>query len=142
MIDVVATVLAWLRSDADLGALVGDQIASAHRYGAPDDAWNLEAAGLTLVSVPGERPDDAGQRRARLDLRAYAETPAEAEAITGQVQNLIDAFARTVVPLPSGQRALLYWVVADDSPEAGFDADTKLHTVRLPLRACVAASAV
>jgi hypothetical protein len=137
--DPLEALLAYLGQDADLRTLIGSRLAARHRYGLVTGGWGQGGesglTGLAVTPVPGEAPDlDAGMQRMRGDARAYAGTPAKAGAVVNRLRALCSDFTRCRVMTPSGEIALLYWLVPDDSPEHGFDTDLKMDFVRLPLR--------
>lgn len=142
MIDALETVIAYLSQDGDLRTLVGARIAARHRYGLPESPWPTGLDGLTLTPATGETPDDAGTIRLRLEARAYASTPRRAQAIINRLRVIEEGFTRIPVALPSGTRALLYWLVFDDSPQHDYDQDIKMDFVRIPLRASVASATI
>lgn len=155
MIDPIATVIAYLRNDDDLQALIQDQIARRHRFGgaASGEQWIDGTQGLALTPVAGEPPIDAGVHAIRLEARGYGDNGPAALDVIERVRAIADGFAngdrvRSNVVLPDGQTALLYWLLPADSPSLETDPDllntatTRMDVARLTLRAAVADLAV
>ena len=75
MIEPQEAMIKYLLGQAGVTALTGTRIASKHHYG---EGWTLGASGLA-VRMDGGAPDIyAPEQRVRLELRAYANSPANA----------------------------------------------------------------
>lgn len=149
MIDPLAAILAYLSQDADLNLLTSGRIAAKHKFAMGDRAdttligWPTPSQALQLSYAAGERPDlDAGMLKTRLEARSYGADQVEAAQVNSQLLAICRAFeVRVVVSMGSG-RALIYWLLPDDSPQFDRDPDINIDVVRLFLRASVASEAV
>jgi hypothetical protein len=153
MIEPTAVAIAYLGQDPTIRELVLDNTAAQHRYGMPEGGWSIGDAGLVVFPVSGYEPDDAGMIRARLELRAYADQPDLALNVLRTALVICEAHAmgertRTEVPLTDGSLALLYWLLADDSPQLDQDPDLqntagqRMDMARVTAKIAVAAEAV
>lgn len=135
MITLLATVIAFLSTDADLRLEVDDQIASRHRFGG--EGWQTPSKALTIQYTTGAIPDvDAGIERSRLEARCWGPSQEDAERIYARLVRITDALvARVSVPLDSGETALLYYLVPDDSPQFDRDPDIGVDFLRVFLGA-------
>lgn len=139
MISLLVTVIAHLANDADLRLLVGDRIASKHRFSlAQNEGWPTPSAALQLQLTPGARPDQyAGVERGRLECRCYGASQAAAEQVYLRLAAICQSFTRQPVTIPSGEAALLYWIVTDSTPSFDRDPETHVDYVRVYLSASV-----
>lgn len=151
MVDTLATVIAYLRRDADLCTLVGDRIAVKHKFAMGLQGsgtlrgWPTPSKAITLVHDPGELPDlaaDCAQQRARLEARCYGESQIEAANVYNKLIRVTRNVVRTPVPLESGEQGLLYWFYPDTSAQTDYDADINVDFLRVFLRAATAPEAV
>lgn len=151
MVDTLATIIAYLRRDADLRTLVSDRIAVKHKFamglqGAGTlRGWPTPSKAITLIYDPGALPDLAAhcaQQRARLEVRCYGESQIEASRVYNDLIRVTRAFVRTTVPLEHGIQALLYWLYPDTSGQTDYDADVNVDFLRVFLRASTAPEAI
>lgn len=155
MIEPTAVAIAYLGQDPSIRAVVGDNTAAQHRYGmtSSSDGWSQGDSGLVVASISGAEPDDAGMIRARLELRGYGDDPEIALDVCRAALAICEAHAtgdrhRTEVDLTDGQTALLYWLLADDSPQLDQDPDLlntsgdRMDMARVTARIAVAAQGV
>lgn len=135
MITLLATVIAYLWTDADLRLEIGDQIASKHRFGG--EGWATPSKALTIQYTTGAIPDvDAGMERSRLEVRCWGPSQEDAERVYARLMRITDALvARVSVPLDTGETALLYYLVPDDSPQFDRDPDIEVDFLRVFLGA-------
>jgi hypothetical protein len=135
VITLLATVIAHLWTDADLRTEIDGQIASKHRFGG--EGWDTPSKALTIQYITGATPDvDAGMERARLEARCWGPSQEAAEQVYGRLVRITDALeCRVSVPLDSGETALLYYLVPDDSPQFDRDPDIGVDFVRVFLTA-------
>jgi phytoene dehydrogenase-like protein len=138
MIDPLVTVIAFLGSDADLNTLTGGQIAAKHRFGMEADAdgtlrgWPTPSAALVVSYDGGGVPDlYTGTGNARLEVKAYGRSQAEAIQVYARFAAICDAFLRQPVLLPTGETALMYWLVLDTSPQTDQDPETHVDFIRV-----------
>ncbi len=152
MIDALAAVISYLRTDADLALLIEDRIGSRHRYGLTQsgiDVWPNGSQALVLHPTGGEQPDDqAGQIRMRVQALGYGDDQTLASQVLDRVRAISQAFIRTTTLCPDGQTALIYWIATNDSVEFDKDLDLqnsdggRLDVARTVLRIAVADQAV
>jgi hypothetical protein len=146
MIDPLAVVIAYLKAQPTLADLCGERIAHQHRFGMderPDTTiigWPVPSTALTVALVSGEPQDDTTMRH-RLELRCWAETPADAGALFAALNSCMPSH-RVVVPLQDGTRALMYWLLLDDATVSDFDPDLHIPFIRVTARLSVASVAV
>jgi hypothetical protein len=153
-IDALEAIIAYLRSDVSLVALVNDQIAARNRFALPDDrdgtreGWETPSKALTL-SYDGPDGDsdplncvDGAQERVRLTARCHGETPLEASRVYRRLVTLARGFTRAATVLDDGRTALIYWLWPTDGPFSEQDPDTLVHALRLTLRVAVARTAL
>lgn len=131
MITLLATVIAYLATDADLLLEIDNRLASKHRFGG--EGWETPSSALTVQYTTGAIPDvDAGVERARLEVRCWGRSQEEAERVYARLMRITDALEhRVAVPLDSGEAALLYYLVPDDSPQFDRDPDIGVDFVRV-----------
>lgn len=147
MIDPLIAIIGYLAAQPDLN-LVNGRIAAKHKFAMGTQAdttirgWPTPSQAMQLSYTTGE-PQDlyAAISRVRLDVRCYGGSQVEAAAVYGALTTLCDAFVRSAAETPDG-RALIYWIVPDDSPVFDKDPDTGVDFVQVPLRASVARDAV
>ena len=139
MIDPLAAVIALVKADVGLQALVEDRIAERHKFGLTTArAWPTPAPALQLLPVPGTQPDrEVGFQRLRLEARCYGDRPATAGEVYAALVALTRRTNRAVVPTANGA-ALIYFLLLDGTPESGFDDDIKIDVQRVYLVAEVA----
>src|SRR5512134_2948102 len=88
MIDALETVIAYLRTDADLNVLTDGRIAAKHKFG---DGWDIPSKAVQ-VRYDGGTPDLYVEwQRPRFEVRCYAESQAEA----GKVYRQLVAISRS-----------------------------------------------
>jgi hypothetical protein len=135
MITLLATAIAYLWTDADLRLEIDGQIASKHRFGG--EGWATPSKALTIQYATGATPDiNAGMERARIEARCWGPSQEEAEQVYGRLIRLTDTLGcRVSVPLDSGETALLYYLVPDDSPQFDRDPDIGVDFLRVFLTA-------
>ncbi len=144
MIDPLAVVIASLKADPDLAALVGDRIATLHRYGEADappgpyPAWDVDDCALVL-HLDGGRPDwYLPRQEVRLEADCYAPTQVQAMAIDLALVDFCRTAGRAAVqPGTSGGTGILYWLLPDSGPSLIKDPDLPLHMLVVFLRASV-----
>ena len=135
MITLLATVIAYLSTDADLRLEVDGRLASKHRFSG--EGWEAPSKALTVQYTTGAIPDiDAGMERSRLEARCWGPSQEEAERVYARLVRITDALTHRVsVPLDSGETALLYCLVPDDSPQFDRDPDISVDFIRVFLTA-------
>jgi hypothetical protein len=135
MITLLATVVAYLSTDADLMLEIGDQIASKHRFSG--EGWETPSKALTIQYTTGAIPDiDASMERSRLEVRCWGPSQEDAERVYARLMRITDALvARVMVPLDSGETALLYYLVPDDSSQFDRDPNIEVDFLRVFLTA-------
>lgn len=146
MIDPLAVVIAYFKSQSELTALCGERIAHQHRFGMDERndgtivGWPTPSTALTVALVSGEPQDDTTMRH-RLELRCWAETPAQTGALFAALNSCMPNH-RVVVDLQDGTRALMYWLLLDDATASDFDPDLHMSFVRVTARLSVAPVAI
>lgn len=144
-IDPLKANLELLRGLADLNVLVQQRIAAKHKFAMVEGGgWPTPSKAIQLFYASGEVPDlDTGIWRARLEARLYGENVEEAAKVYATLVAALDGMNRTVVEVgdPSG-KALIYYLVPDDSPQADRDQDANTDFVRTFLITSVAKDAV
>lgn len=124
-IDPFETVIAFLKSSADLAQLVGERIAAKHRYGS---AWERGDAALT-VHLDGGTPDAyTPVQDLRVEVRCYASSPQQAMRIWRALVNLGREAERLRVPVSEGAALLHAWLQAS-GPSTLFDTDVNMDFV-------------
>jgi hypothetical protein len=153
VIEPTATAIAYLRDDATLRELVGDNIASQSRYGMSIPGWTLGEAGIALVPVGGQPANRIDMIEQRFEARCSGDGPDAALEVSQALLRICRDFARgdrvrVPVSLPTGETALLYWFLHDDSVQADIDPDLRntsgdqMDVVRVPVKIAVASVAV
>lgn len=128
MIDPLETVIAWLRQDAALVALVGTRLASKHRYGDPTNGWPTTQTGL-MVRLDGGLPDlYAALQPIRLEVRCYAPSQVQGMAIWRRLVEISRKTERRPVLTSTGS-GLLYRLLQASGPSLLYDSDVKLDFV-------------
>jgi len=146
-IDPLAAVIAYLRDQVVLAALVTDRIAARHGFAEVADpsevgrGWPTPARALTLryAGVDGA-PDTAArdaQERVRLEARCYGDGPLDAARVANLLTEVCRQFVRRTVPLQASQVALIYALWPLDAVTAEYDPDIRCDVARLTLRAWV-----
>ena len=111
MIDALETVIAFVRSDVQITALVDSRVANQHRYG-KDNAWTLGDAGIAIRGDLGGQPDlYIPAMVGRYEVRCYASTPHTAMQIWLRLADMARESSRVVVQTANGP-ALLYYFIA------------------------------
>jgi hypothetical protein len=147
VIDPLQAVIQHLKNDAALAELVGSRIAAKHKFatsaaGSPH-GWTTPSQALQIGLVSGAQPDlYGGTFPVRLEVRAYGASQLAAGEVLRALLAAVEATARTVVPLPGGMKALLYYLVADTSPVFLMDPELSIDMALIYLRASVAQQAV
>jgi len=133
VIDPLITVIAYLKTDAALSALVGTRIAIRHQYG---NGWSNTQAGL-VVQLDGGLPELYVQdQRVRLQLMAFAPTYAETLQIYRAVQGISRAFQRSEVTTTLGT-ALMRYFLMETQPTNLYDEAVDLPFTLFFMRAAV-----
>ena len=150
MIDPLAAVIAYLGTDAALGALIDGRIAAKHKFamGTNDDTmlrgWPTSppVQALQLSYAAGGTPDlYAGTSVVRLEARCYGDGQEEASQVWNQLAAICDATPRVTTETSAG-KALIYYLVPDDSPQVDRDPDVNIDMIRGFLLTSVAKDAV
>ncbi len=145
MIDPVAAIIALLSADSDLRALVGERIAEKHKYALPEsdlERWPNPSKALTLHEAGSSDVDlDTPRQLTRLEARGYGEDAYEAKRVVRMLIEMTRRYERAVIGTGDGN-ALIYFLLANGSPQVGFDPELELDVVVIPLRAAVAEDAV
>lgn len=138
MIDPLEVVIAFLQRDTDLAALVGDRIASKHRYG---ETWTRGDASIA-VRLDGGNPNlYVPLETMRLEVRCFGASAHEAMRIWRRLVELSRGTERVVVNVESGA-ALLHALLQDSAASTLYDNDVKMDFVMVFLRAMVSEQAV
>jgi hypothetical protein len=146
VIDPLVAIIAYVQRDADLGQLVQGRIAAQHKFGLESaTAWPTPSTALQIQLLGGMPPDlTAGLWRIRLDCRCYGESQRIAQQLHNALIALSDRFVdhgATTQETAAGL-ALIYDLFPEASPEAGFEQDVDVPTVRVVMHALVAKDAV
>jgi hypothetical protein len=142
MIDPLAAVLAYLKSDADLRLLVGDRIAGRHLYGVPEhDAWPITARALVIRYEAGSVDEAVTWQRPRFEVRCYGPTQQEAARVYRTLVDVTRAIHRVTAQTADGL-ALIYWLAVEGAPGPDYDDDTGIDNLVTTLEAAVSEEAV
>jgi hypothetical protein len=118
MIDPIEAVIAHLKSDADLVALVGDRIDTKHRYGG---AWDRTAdAALVITPSSGAVELYAPMQDLELELLAYAPTQHDAMLVWLRLIELSRSTDRAAVTVTGGD-GLVYSLTQGSGPSLLYD---------------------
>lgn len=136
MIDPLEVVLRYLRTDGALTALVGDRIASKHRYGDASRAqagqgapyWNAGDAGV-MVRLDGGDPELYGPlQNVRLEVRCYALSARDAMKVWRRLVELSRECDRLSVDTSDGA-GLLHEFLQASGPSTLHDGDVGMDFV-------------
>lgn len=128
MIDPLETVLSFLKTDGALAELVGNRIASKHRFGDASRAqagqgapyWQIGSAGLTVRLDGGDPEIYAPVQNVRLEVRCYAQGAHEAMQVWRRVVELARGCERVSVDTSDGG-ALLHEFLQASGPSTLWD---------------------
>lgn len=125
MIDPLETVIAYLRVQPTVQALVDDRVAAKHEYGS---GWSVKAPSIT-VHLDGGAPDIyVPHQTIQVQMRCYAEEPPAAMEIWRTVAALSRTTGRQPVTTSQGN-ALLYWLLPASGPSLLYDPSVGLNTI-------------
>lgn len=145
MINPLAAVIQYLKSKAALTGLVDDRIAAKHKFAQTtgSNRWVINSQALQVQYAPGPSPDNyTGVQNIRLQVRCYGASQVEASDVYGALVEVVRATERSVVAMPNGDNALLYYLVLDSAVSFDLDPDIKADYAAVNLRASVAETAV
>lgn len=112
MIDPIAAVIAYLKADSGLDALVDGRVAVKHRYG---EKWPVGETGLAVRADGGDPDVYVPEQRPRLELRIYGSSTVAVIKVYLELVRLSRATSRERVTL-DGDDAFLQWLL----PGSGF----------------------
>lgn len=109
MIDPLETVIAWLKDDAGLAALVSTRIAAKHRYA---EAWTMGQAALVARLDGGNPQIYVPVQRVRIEVQCYAASQVEAMEIWRRVVEMSREGERWIVATSQGDAVLHFFLQA------------------------------
>lgn len=119
MIDPLEAVICYLRSNADVQAVVNDRVAAKHEYGT---SWSVGDAAI-IARADGGTPDlHVPIQILTVQLRCYAGSAVEAMDLWRVLVGVTRETLRESVATSHGQ-ALLYWLHPTGGPVLSFDAE-------------------
>src|SRR5512134_150892 len=125
MIDALETVIAYLKSDADLNTLTAGRIAAKHKFG---DGWEIPSKALQ-VRYDGGTPDLYVEwQRPRLEVRCYAESQAEASKVYRRLVAISRSTNRARVATSDGF-GLLYWLLPASGASFFIDPEARVDAI-------------
>jgi hypothetical protein len=138
-IDVLDAVRALLLADPALAALVGDRVATKHRFHA--GGWEIPGKAVVVRYTGGEAETYVRWQRPRLEFRCYGESAREAGKVYNALSDLTRAATRRVVTTGGGD-ALVYYLVLTSGPSLLYDPDVDVDMVLVFAEAAVAEQSV
>lgn len=134
MISAIEAVIQYLRRDAELSNLVGEQIASKHQFGS---GWDMPSKAVQ-VRYDGGAPDlYVAWQTPRLEVRCYGESQYECDRVYREIVRISRAVLRETVETDGGD-ALIYWLNLTSGPSFFRDPDVEIDVVLVFAEAAVA----
>lgn len=133
MIDYLEAIIAYLRADTDLAALVSTRIAAKHKYG---DGWTLGDSGMAVRADGGEPQHYVPIQMPRLEVRMYGNGTLAVMQVYQKLAALCRNTDRNVVAL-TGDDALVHWLLPASGLSMLFDDETGMDMGMVFMNACV-----
>lgn len=123
--DPIETVIAALRADSDMAAMVGTRIAVRHKFG---DGWAETDNGLTLAPSGGLPHPDLEWQEIDFSVRCWGESSVAAFNVYRRFVDVARGITRRRVALSASLYGLLYYLAPVSGPILLTDPDSgRLH---------------